>query len=164
MKVIVSDIPKDGLDLAVQETIESDIISSPITARLKIERIGPEVIVRGDLTATATLQCSRCLKNYYRIISVPVDVVYHPVEELKGEDTHEIKIEELDLDFYSGEELDLIDLLKEQIVLNMPMKPLCTDSCKGICPKCGTDLNVDKCKCNIQNIHLRFESLKKLLQ
>ena len=57
----------------------------------------------------SNLQCSRCLKDFWSELSIPVDVVYHPVEELKGEDKHEIKAEELDMDFYSGEEMDLLD-------------------------------------------------------
>lgn len=162
MKIIIPEIPKEGLDLEIQETIESDIISSPIKAHLKIGKHGSEITVKGDLTAEVKLQCSRCLKDFSEILSVPVDVVYHPVEDLKGEDNHEIKTEELDMDFYSGEEMELIDLLKEQLMLNIPMKPLCTDLCKGICPGCGADLNIDNCTCNIKNIDPRFEKLKKL--
>ena len=96
---------------------------------------------------------------------MPVNVVYHSVEELKDEaHLNEVKSEELDLDFYSGEELDLLDLIKEQIELNLPMKPLCDDACKGICPKCGTDLNVKSCTCSVKDIDPRFESLKKLIK
>lgn len=164
MKIIIPEIPKEGLDLEIQETIESDIISSRIKVHLKIEKHGSEITVKGDLTAEVKLQCSRCLEDFSEILSVPVDVVYHPVEDLKGEDNHEIKTGELDMDFYSGEEMELIDLLKEQLMLNIPMKPLCTDLCKGICPGCGADLNIDNCTCNIKNIDPRFEKLKKLLQ
>jgi len=163
MKIIIPEIPKEGLDLTIEEAIESETICSPIRARLKIEKHGSEIIVKGDLTTEVKLQCSRCLKEFYRILSIPVTVVYHPVEELKRDEYHEIKAEELDMDFYSGEELELINLLKEQIELNLTMKPLCTESCKGICPKCGKDLNVENCTCNMKVIDPRFEALKKLL-
>ncbi len=163
MKVLIPQIPEEGLDLELQETTESDTIVSPISARLRIEKVGTELIVKGNVIADVKLQCSRCLKDFRSVLSVPVDVIYHPVEELKGEDKHEIKSEELDMDFYSGEELDLLDLLTEQIVLNLPMKPLCTDLCKGICLKCGIDLNVGECGCDIKDIDPRLKALRKLL-
>jgi uncharacterized protein len=163
MKITIPDIPKEGLDIEIQEAIDAGSVSAPVRGRLRIEKIGPEVMVSGDMTAEVKLLCSRCLKEFYKVLSVPVDVVYHPVEELKGEEHHKVSAEELDMDFYSGEELDLHDLLKEQIVLNITMKPLCNDLCKGICPGCGVDLNVDKCKCDTKNIDPRFAKLKKLL-
>jgi uncharacterized protein len=164
MKVLISQISEEGLDLELQETTESDTIVSPIRARLRIEKVGAELIVKGNVIADVTLQCSRCLKDFWSVLSVPVDVIYHPVEELKGEDKHEIKCEELDMDFYSGEELNLLDLLTEQIELNLPMKPLCSDLCKGICLRCGADLNAGNCSCTVKDIDPRFEALKKLLK
>jgi uncharacterized protein len=162
MKVLIPDIPKEGLDVELQESIESDAIISPIKAHLKIDKVGTEITIKGELSVEIKLQCSRCLKDFYNIIAVPIDVVYHPVEELKGEEMHEIKVEELDMDFYSGVELDLLNLMNEQIILNLPMKPLCTELCKGICPKCGMDLNAGECSCNIKEIDPRFEVLKKI--
>ncbi len=164
MKVLIPQIPEEGLDLELQETTESDTIAAPIRARLRIEKVGAELIVKGNVIADVKFQCSRCLKDFWSVLSVPVDVIYHPVEELKEEDKHEVKFEDLDMDFYSGEELDLLGLLTEQIVLNLPMKPLCTDLCKGICLKCGADLNVGNCGCNTKNIDPRFEALKKVIK
>ena len=164
MKVSIPEIPPQGLDLELQETIESDTFFSPIRAQLRIEKVDTEVMVKGNLIADVKLQCSRCLKDFWSVLSVPVDVVYHPVEELKGEDKHEIKAEELDMDFYSGEEMDLLTLVSEQVALNLPMKPLCTDLCKGICLKCGTDFNLGSCNCNVKDVDSRLEVLKKLLK
>jgi uncharacterized protein len=152
MKITIAEIPKEGLDIEIQEAIDAGIVSSPVTARLRIEKLGEEIMVKGDMRAEVRLQCSRCLKEFSRDMSLPVDVVYHPVEELKGEEHHKVASDELDMDFYSGEEVDLLDLLQEQVSLNMTMKPLCSDFCKGICPGCGADLNVDICKCGEKNI------------
>ncbi len=163
MKIIISDIPLEGLDLDFESSIETDALLTPVRARLRIEKHDTEVFVKGDLTAEAKLQCSRCLKEFQKYLSIPVEVVYHPVEELKEEDTHEIKSEELDMDFYSGDELDPEVLVKEQIELNLPMKPLCSESCKGLCPGCGADLNTVRCSCNLEKTDPRFAALKKLL-
>ncbi|MEW6569928.1 MAG: DUF177 domain-containing protein [Nitrospirota bacterium] len=164
MKILISEIPEEGLALELHESLESDLIVSPINARLKIDKVGTEVIVKGSLTAEVKLQCSRCLKDFIMVVSVPVDVVYRPVEELRGEEIREIKGDELDMDFYSGDELDILDLLKEQIILNLPMKPLCSEFCKGICIKCGADLNQDSCSCVADEIDPRFEALKRFLK
>ena len=90
--------------------------------------------------------------------------MYHPLEELKGEGKYEIKDDELDMGFYAADEFDLLGLIKEQIVLNVPMKLLCNEECKGICPKCGTDLNINKCNCSLTEVDSRLEILKDLLR
>jgi uncharacterized protein len=165
MKLRIPDIPKEGLDLTIEESIDTENVFSPVNARLRIDKAGAEIMVKGDLRADIILTCSRCLKEFNGKLAVPVNVTYHSVEELKdGAHLNEVKSEELDLDFYSGEEFDLLDLIKEQVELNLPMKPLCDDACKGICPKCGTDLNVKSCTCSVKDIDPRFESLKKLIK
>jgi len=163
MKVLISEIPDEGIDVEREETVESVTIISPIKARLKIMKIGSEVVVKGEVMADLKLQCSRCIADYDHLLAVPVDVVYHPVDELKGEDRHEILSGELDMDFYSGDEMDLMTLMKEQILLNIPMKPLCTDSCKGICRTCGKNLNEGDCSCPHKETDSRFDMLKKIL-
>ncbi|MEW6001909.1 MAG: DUF177 domain-containing protein [Nitrospirota bacterium] len=164
MKIVIAEIPEEGLDLEFEETITTDAFSSPIQARLRVKKVATEVAIKGNLTANIELQCSRCLKNFISPLSVPVDVVYHPVEELREEERHELKAEELDMGFYSGEEMNLYDLIREQIMLNLPMKPLCSEQCKGICPKCGVDLNLGECGCSKKDIDPRLEALKKLLE
>jgi uncharacterized protein len=164
MKIYIPDIPLEGLYVELEEQTEVNNCAAPVSAKLKIEKVGTEVMVKGTLTSDVTFQCSRCLKDFIMKISIPVDVMYHPVEELKGEETHEIKTDELDMDFYSGEDLDILNLMNEQIVLNIPMKPLCSETCKGICLKCGTDLNTGSCSCEARSLDPRFKSLKTLLE
>ncbi len=164
MKIFIPDIPDEGLELELQQQVDSEAVISPVTAHLKIEKVGSEVIVKGDLNADIRIECSRCLKEFFSIINILVDVVYHPVEELKGEEKHEVRAEELDMDFYTGDELDIDSLINEQMVLNLPMKPLCNDQCKGICVKCGADLNAGECACEKKKTDPRLEVLKKLLK
>jgi len=163
MKVYIDDIQEEGLDLDLEEKVELNFVISTVRARLNIEKVDAEIFIKGHLTVNITLQCSRCLTEFTSLIEVPVDVVYQPVEEVKFEENHEITTDELDVDFYSGEELDLLDLLQEQIVLNLPMKPLCSEMCKGICIKCGENLNTGNCTCVVDDIDPRLAVLKKLL-
>jgi uncharacterized protein len=163
MKIIISEIPDGGLDIEVNETLTLDTGSSPIQAQLKIIKIGTEVVVNGNILTDIELQCSRCLKDFRSRFSFPFEAIFHPVEQLKEEEKHELRVEELDMGFYSKDELDLFDVIKEQIMLNLPMKALCNDLCKGICLQCGADLNAGDCGCSEKDIDPRLVSLKKFL-
>jgi uncharacterized protein len=162
MKILISEIPDEGLTIENDENVDSDIIRSPVRINLRVEKVGTEVMISGNLTAEADLQCSRCLNNFHNLFIIPVDVVYHPVDELKGDENHEVAADELDMDFYAGDELNMHNLINEQIVLALPMKPLCSELCKGICPLCGKDLNAGPCGCKRQTIDPRLKTLKKL--
>jgi len=165
MKVLVSDITDEGLDLEFQETVKVSVpLLSPVKALLRLEKVGSEVLAHGEVTTTMELQCSRCLRSFPKDMDMKIDVVYHPVEELKGEEKHEVKEDELNMGFYQGDELDIQDLIVEQILLSVPMKPLCSESCRGICPRCGVDMNINPCRCEQKETDPRLAVLKKLLE
>ena len=165
MKIVIADIPEEGLHLDIGEKFDLEGISlmSPVTADLELHKTGKEIIVSGEVTAEVELQCSRCLKVFSRDLSLPVEVVYHPLEEI-GVERHELRDDELDMGFYRGEELDLQELLKEQLLLNIQMKPLCREVCKGLCPRCGTDLNMGQCECEEKEVDPRLEVLRNFLK
>jgi len=165
MKILISDIGDEGLDVAFEETIETGEVKllSPVKASFHIDKVNEEILVKGDLSALLEMECSRCLKQFEEERDVKVNVVFHPLEELRGEEKHEIKDDELDMGFYRGDELDLKDLLREQILLTVPMKPLCSEGCRGICPWCGADMNIVNCTCEKKGLDQRLTVLKKLL-
>ena len=164
MKIIVSEIPEEGIELDLKDDIKSDVVSivSPVKSVMRLVKIEDEVMVKGALTADVELQCSRCLNHFPTRISSQVDVVYHPVKEIVKSEQHELKSAELDTVFYSNDLIETDDLLREQLILNLPMKPLCSQDCKGFCPKCGADLNIAGCGCETKETDSRFEVLKQL--
>ncbi|MDH4233422.1 MAG: DUF177 domain-containing protein [Nitrospirota bacterium] len=165
MKILIADITDEGLEVDIEESyrFEEVPLVSPVKAHLGLTKAHAEIIVSGNVTAELELECSRCLKRFRRVMDEPVNVVYHPIEEI-GTDRHELKDDEMDMGFYKGEELDLQELLKEQLILNIQMKPLCDEKCKGICSHCGTDLNTETCGCETGKIDSRLEVLKKLFE
>lgn len=165
MKIIISDIPDEGLDLDIEENFGDEEVSlvSPVKAHLELTKAHSEIIVTGNVSAEMELECSRCLRKYRGFINETVNVVYHPLAEI-GTDRHELKNDEMDMGFYKDEELDLRELIREQVMLNIQMKPLCDENCKGICSQCGTDLNTGTCSCQTGKIDSRLEVLKKLLE
>jgi len=164
MKILLSDIPEDGLDIAFEDAFDSGPFKaiSPVKTSLHVDKFSSEVLIRGEVKAILELQCSRCLRLFPRDTDIEVQVVYHPLEDLSDEERHEVKDDELDMGFYSGDELDIRELVKEQIILSVPIKPLCGEACRGICPKCGTDLNADACSCKEAGVDPRLAVLKEI--
>lgn len=167
MKIIVSEIPEKGMDLELSEKIESDTdlkILSPVQALIRIDKKNSEIFLKGTLSVTLQQQCSRCLKIFDTEMKIDIDTLYRPSKEIDVEEHYELKSDELETAFYKNDEIDIDDLLKEQILLNLPMKPLCSEQCKGLCPKCGTDLNITQCKCEVSEVDERLAVLKQLLK
>jgi len=165
MKVIIPEIPEEGIEIELNEKLSTGAfkILSPVQGFLKIDKIGTGVSIKGHESADVEQQCSRCLNIFITNIKTQIDVIYHPVVDIGKEEHYELKGDELNTEFYKGDVLDTNDLLIEQMLLNVPMKPLCSTDCKGICPKCGTDLNIKQCNCVISEIDSRLAVLKQLL-
>lgn len=166
MKIIISEIPEEGIDLELDESIALESVKtlSPLHAVLKIRTIGSEVLVNGSMEGDIELTCSRCLNAYAMKASSPINVVYEPSAMLDKEEHHKLKSDELDIGFYKNDTLDTDEVLVEQLLLSIPMKPLCSSECKGICPKCGADLNVSGCNCSTSEVDSRLKVLEQLLK
>jgi len=166
MKISVSEISAEGLELELNEEVTAEIltVTSPVHSVLRIDRNGSEVFVRGVMDAVVELECGRCLKQFGMDVKSRLEVVYHPAGEIQREEHKELKGEELDTGFYTDDTLDTVDILREQLLLSIPMKPLCSADCKGICPVCGADLSVEQCGCEVRETDPRLEVLKNLLK
>lgn len=164
MKIVIADIPEEGIEVDFHEnvSIDSENPAAPVSVRLSVTKTDSEVGIAGTVRAEIGLFCSRCLNGFRRSMELPVDVVYHPAGE-PGREQHELHDDEMDMGFYQGDEIDLQELVREQILLNMQMKPLCDEQCRGICPACGADLNAGPCGCQQKKVDPRFSVLKQLL-
>ena len=99
----------------------------------------------GHVTGEIELVCSRCLEPFTLPIASDFDLRYVPRIENVGEGEREVEEDDLATAFYDDEQIDLAHLIMEQFQLALPMKPLCKDACKGLCPQCGTNLNTGSC-------------------
>jgi uncharacterized protein len=169
MKIFISDIPDEGLSIDLNEIIQADNFSvvSPVVSRLVLDKAGSEIIINGNLDTEVEMQCSRCLKDIRQRMDIPVSVVYHAIEDMDEAGDghparHALHNDEMDMGFYREGVIDLHDLLREQLILNNQMKPLCDNECKGLCPECGTDLNNSSCNCSLKEADPRLAVLKKL--
>jgi uncharacterized protein len=143
---------------------ESDAyqVVAPVSLVFDVHKDKDKFRLAGRVRATLELPCSRCLEPFVLPVDAPFDVRYQPHSHNTGEGEREIEADDLDTAFYDNDEIDLGQLMREQFYLALPMKPLCTDDCQGLCPTCGTNLNRGTCSCSPQWEDPRLAALKTL--
>ncbi len=142
--------------VVVSETYAADALDyrgtefeqlGPLQIDVRAELQGAEIRLRGRLETRVGAKCDRCLA----LVEIPVqrefDLYYRPVETIAREEEIEIPSEELDVGFFSGAGIELADVATEQVILSLPMKVLCRADCRGLCPNCGGNRNLEECHC-----------------
>ena len=139
-------------------------VAAPVALTMDVEKAGEGAFaVKGRVTTTLELSCSRCLDEFEVPVDAAIELRYVPQSANAGEGEREIADDDLATAYYRDGMLDVIDLLREQFQLALPMKPLCSDACRGMCPHCGTHLNRTECACRPQWEDPRLAPLKSLL-
>ena len=136
-------------------------VAEPIALAFDIFKDKQQFRLIGNVKTTLELACSRCLEPYTLPIDQRFDLRYQPHAQNTGEGEREIEEDDLTTAFYENDEIDLGQLMREQFYLALPMKPLCSDDCKGLCPVCGANLNRDACDCSRSWEDPRLAALKE---
>ncbi len=137
-------------------------IVSPVELRLNLHKDKAKIRLTGTVKTAVEVDCSRCLDGFPVPIESAFDVQYLPATAAPAEADREVTDQELDTSFYQDGVIDLRQLVREQILLLLPMKPLCSDSCAGLCAVCGTNLNTGSCECSQEWEDPRLAPLKAL--
>jgi len=138
----------------------------PFNIHLKAFSVREIFEVQGTLKTSVRLPCSRCLKDFDALLASDFELSY--TKEIPGlmdvfdEEEIELKVEEIGMFYFKGEEIDLQQGIQEQVVMAMPLQPLCDKNCKGLCPRCGSDLNLGDCGCERETGANKFAVLKNL--
>lgn len=163
MLVKIRDIPAEGVEVdlplgaaLIEEAVAplggspADAARSSARARLTLSKEGETIFLRGKVGGHAFVPCSRCLTEVRAPIDVPLKMVFTPAldddEEAEDEDGDD-PLADVEHSTYAGTELDLEPLAREAMLLALPMAPLCSPGCKGLCPRCGIDWNKATCEC-----------------
>ena len=164
MLIRVSEIPDHGVRL-FDPTALGGVYADPAwtldAVDLLVERRGDKVAIGGGFEATAQLLCSRCLDSIVTRVEPRVDLQLVP--QPSGRQTQvELGPDDLEVDFYQGDVLDVAGLLRSETDLALPMKPLCRPDCRGLCPVCGGNRNVTECRCETRGTDPRLAPLEAL--
>ncbi len=173
LQIAIKAIPEMGLTVAIdlgpewfarwrQEDPGLEFADTRITGQVHLSKHGSDILVRGSLSGQMELACSRCLESFPLPAAIDFDLLLVPGPPTAAAGDEELSPTDLDLDYYTGESVDLESLLREQIILMMPLKPLCDEGCQGLCPRCGANLNRETCTCSTDTVNSPFAVLAKL--
>jgi uncharacterized protein len=121
-----------------------------------------EVRIRGSLSVCMKADCDRCLGEAVFPINANLDLFYRPMSYIAREEEVEIDEGEAEIGFYEGEGMELEDILREQVLLLLPMQKVCREDCQGICPICGKDRNETACQCKLETVDDRWQALRNI--
>src|SRR5713101_7617826 len=120
-------------------------LATPLQGCVTHLRSGEDLLLTGTLHGELMGRCARCLEEYPLPLAREFTMVLTPLRTIGRE--VELNQEELSASFYSGENIDLSALIQEQVLLALPSQPLCGEECRGLCPQCGANLNLEPCEC-----------------
>jgi uncharacterized protein len=135
--------------------------AGPLEIQAVAELVGSEIRIRGYIGTRLSAHCDRCLAPITIPIERDFDLAYRPVATIAREEEIEVPKEELGVGFFSGDGVALADVITEQVILAVPMKTLCREDCRGLCPVCGADRNRVDCHCPFPKEESPFARLKQ---
>ncbi len=157
LKINIITIPEEGLSLrfSLPGNLLSGLCAGAGEPDFTLEKVDVAGTVRkshqnifftGTLETIVETTCCRCIEAAQ--VPIKTDFRYTLLPETgTGKEEAELQTEDLDVAYYSGEIIDLAPMIAEQIILQVPMKVLCRETCRGLCPHCGVNLNLASCDC-----------------
>ena len=130
----------EGSDLEIKE------LKKNIEINLLITKIIKKILIKGTIVFKLELECARCMESSIINFAEEVKSVFLPYSLTAVQSEEET--EDPDVNFYKGKTINLMPLIRDTILLAVPIKPICTPSCKGLCPVCGKNLNEGDCGCS----------------
>ena len=133
-----------------------------VAFRADVARNEAGVSLKGTIGLKVELDCTRCLNAVPHTTDISFDVNYVSPEQFAAEKEHEIQAVDLETDVLEGDRIDVREIVREQILLDLPEQVFCKPDCKGLCPICGADRNLINCSCEEAEIDPRWAALKNL--
>ncbi len=160
------EIPPGVLDLG-EDLRQVEVLLTAGRAQLVEEQHGKHKIVKdirlnGSLKTRVEMPCARCLEPVLRDVVHEFDLLYRPQGADAGREELSVTSAEAEVSYYQGVGLQLEEVLQEQVLLALPLRAICRDDCKGLCPHCGKNLNIEKCNCAGPPEDPRWSALKDI--
>jgi uncharacterized protein len=149
------------------EVKQKDKLAAAGRAQLVQEHHGKHQLINdirivGEFSTKVELLCARCLDPITRDVANKFDLLYRPLGADAGKEELSVTAAEAEVSYYQGEGLLLEDVLREQVLLALPLKAICRDDCKSLCPHCGKNLNLEQCNCAEPMDDPRWSALKDI--
>ena len=166
--VPVEDISEDGLHLIFEgmpgllPEMEECRIQGTAKGEVFLHRVDGDVHLNGKVAALIVLKCDRCLEEYNQKIDTSFFYILVLGQSVEGKKEIALGKEDMEVSLYDGAEIQIGEIFREQILLQIPLRHVCREDCKGICPTCGADLNKEECRCRTETLNNPFSVLKKL--
>ncbi len=149
-----------SIDYGLSEVKQAE----PLEVNATAEFLEGQIRVTGDLHTKIEMVCARCLEPVIEEVHRDFDLFYQPLLKGTPNDVERLKDDDTEIGFFEGEGLFLADVLKEQVLLSLPMKVICQSDCRGLCPHCGANLNQEQCRCERHSSDPRLAPLARLKQ
>jgi len=168
MKIDFRDLKEDTNSIHLKEApgelglaFEGAEFSRAVEVDLTFRSSGDDFFCTGTARTEVGLQCSRCLENYLHPLKIRLEFLVRV-----GKDQIEIQYPDQAEPLISpgSQSFSVDSLIKETVLLNLPLKPLCSEECKGLCPMCGANLNTSSCRCKKEKLDPRWEKLKDIFK
>ncbi len=138
------------------ELDNDDVFMTPIDIHFEFDKVGHELYVKANIETKEHLFCDRCAEPYDENFDESIRIII----------THNSELGNSEEDIYyttaSSTQVDITESIKQTLLVSLPVKRLCKTDCKGLCSVCGTNLNLETCSCEKDEIDSRWEALKKL--
>ena len=174
MRVRIDEIPESGRTLrfhwdegklrqylAPDDPFNLELLH-PVNVVLNLNRRPDHIRITGKIEGSLEVNCHRCLRPFPLALNETVDIYMVANERMPKDEEKELEPDELLYEFFDGEVIEVDRLVAEQIFLALPVKLLCGDDCRGICPGCGANLNDETCRCKAPTGRSPFEMLKAI--
>jgi len=136
----------------------------PFTGSLTVTNSGRLLLVEGQFSGEVELPCSRCAEPFVSRVDAVISEQFSVLGPELAPEHETIEMEEPEAAAYKDKELDLTELLRQQMLVSLPMRPLCREDCRGLCPTCGANLNTEQCGCPVEVPETPFAKLESLLE
>ena len=172
MNFRLEDIPREGREMEAEQDpgwLDERLgteerrpfrLLRPIRIHLKLSKSGRTVLVESQIWSEAEFSCDRCLDRFSSCLNSIYKTTLKPKPQIPSQEEVALERNDLETDFYEGDEIDLTLILQDQILLAIPPKSVCRDECRGLCQRCGKNMNRETCGCTAQEIDSRLQALK----
>jgi len=160
------EFPPDAIDLG-EDVRQLTLLKTSGRAQLVEEHHGKRNVIQdirlnGELATRLELLCARCLEPVAQDVTRKFDLLYRPLGTDAGNEELSVTVAEAEVGYYQGDGLLLEDAIREQVLLAVPLKVVCREDCKGLCPTCGKNRNTETCSCAPPLGDPRWSALKDI--